>query len=259
MSPFYLVLYIFIALIVLLCVVSFAMYMCHVCSGVCGDNSDFEANGIVYLDERQPFSNTESNLVDDDPDHVTNVREFARKYEENLQNGQHSDNDERTLSNLDCSINLESNGISESTIYKKKYTAPPVPPKPTVPVMIHSQPSSKKNSTADPPPYGVITSNQSTPYRSSPCTPDRHTPSSESPSRSISAPKRKPPPPPPPPKPAGLTDDFLAKLPPPRDSMLPPPDLTLHRDSNLPPPPTENYLSDTCFRPATDNYLSDCD
>jgi len=261
MSPFYLVLYIFIALIVLLCVVSFAMYMCHVCSGVCGDNSDFDANGIVYLDERQPLSNTETNLVDDDPERVTNVRDFARKYEENLQNGVQSDSGERTLSNSDCSLKLESNNISENTIYKKKYHAPPIPPKPTVPVMIHSQPSSKKSSIVDPPPYGAVTSNQSTPYKSSPCsTPDRLTPSTDSPSRSISAPKRKPPPPPPPPKPAGLTDDFLAKLPPPRDSMLPPPDLPPLRDNILPPPPpVDNYLSDDSFHPVTDNYLSDCD
>lgn len=278
MSPFYLVLYIFIALIVVLCVVSFAMYMCHVCSGVCGDNSDFDANGIVYLEERQPLSNTEGSNIndDDDPERVTcNVREFARKYEENLNNIDiQSDCEiggigagERTLSNSECSLKLDSHSnmtnmrASQNTLYKKKYHAPPIPPKPAVPVMIHSQPSSKKSSIVDPPPYGSVMSNQSTPYKSSPCsTPDRLTPSTDSPSRSINAPTRKPPPPPPPPKPLGLSDEFLAALPPPRDSMLPPPDLPLLRDSVLPPPPpVDNYLSDDSFHPVTDNYLSDCD
>lgn len=244
------------------------MYMCHVCSGVCGDNSDFEAN--VYLDEVQPLSHNDSNIIDDDdPEHV-NVREFARKYEENnihhvtnhVSNHVASDSDERTLTNTtDVSVNLEPNNISETnTVYKKKYNAPPIPPKPTVPVMIHSQPSSKKNSVTDPPPYGIFaTSSNSTPYRTSSCTPD-----SDSPSRSIIAPKRKPPPPPPPPKPCILSDDeFLEQLPPPRDSMLPPPELATLRDSiidsMLPPPPTDNYLSDDSFHPETDNYLSDCD
>jgi len=253
--------------------------MCHVCSGVCGDNSDFEAN--IYLDEVQPLSNnvdTNVNDDEDDPEHAINVREFARKFEENnihhvtnhVSNHVTPDSDERTmLSNVtDVSVNYEANNISESnTVYKKKYTAPPIPPKPTVPVMIHSQPSSKKNSVTDPPPYGLFaTSSNSTPYRTSSCTPD-----SDSPSRSIIAPKRKPPPPPPPPKPSILSEDeFLEQLPPPRDSMLPP-DINNFRDSLidsiLPPPPTESYLSDdsfrpetdTSFRPETDNYLSDCD
>lgn len=295
MSPFYLVLYIFIALIVLLCVVSFAMYICHVCSGVCGENSDFEAN--MYMDEEQPLSNDiETNMNEDREPHGLNVHDFNLKFEEantnhllksqrnssHLSNVHISTNHVSTnyignpMSNLvsnhitsdtttDLVSNLNSNVASE-VVCRAKYNAPLIPPKPMVPVMIHSQSSSKKNSSSDPPPYGLFgTSNNTTPYRTSSCTPD----SCESPSRNINVPKRKPPPPPPPPPPSlppkviMPDNEFLEQLPPPRDSMLPPPDLGVLCDSSidnmLPPPPTETYLSDDSYHLETDNYLSDCD
>lgn len=162
MSTLLLVLYIFIALVVLLCVVSFVMYMCHLCSGVFDTvklpRIPFLRKKIVYApDDERPLNE------------VRQTSEPSTRYEQ-----------------------VELTTVQQRVQnYQHEHTSQPVGTvKPSQPVkpLVHSQPSSKRNSLVKPkdaPPPPPAATGTTRPL------------SQGSPGSFVLKPKKAPPPPPP--------------------------------------------------------------